>query len=281
MADKLIPLSLEQHQQVLYEIVYMVDDYCKAHDIPYFLVGGSLLGAVRHQGIIPWDDDVDIAMTRENYERFLEAFHADGVDGYELHDYKHTKDYWLPFAKLAKTDTWTSTWETHRIHIDIFVYDGCGDDLAGAQEYFLRNREEINKVSALGGPFNKVYDYWKSKVYYFLFTMPREVFTVLPLRLCRSKREKYLMDWYDSHTYYDLNNTRYCACVVWGRYGKGEVQPSSGFLKLDKMLFGTRELPVPSGWHGYLTGIYGDYMQLPPEDKRHSHLKDQSCIVEH
>lgn len=279
MADKLIPLTLEQHQQVLYDIVYMVDDFCKAHDIPYFLVGGSLLGAVRHQGIIPWDDDMDIAMTRENYERFLELFHAEGVEGYELLDYKHTRGFWFPFAKLAKTDTWTSLWETHKIHIDVFPYDGCGDDLEQAQEYFVQNKKKIHQMYCLGSPFSKIYTTWKPRVYFFLVTLPRHFFLYVPLMLFPRLKDKYLLRWHKRHTFYDINHSKYCTNIVWGCYGKGEVQLSEGFLKLDKMRFGTRELPVPSGWHEYLTGIYGDYMQLPPEDKRRTHLEDGSYRI--
>lgn len=280
MADKLIPLTLKQHQQVLYEIVYMVDDFCKAHGIPYFLVGGSLLGAVRHQGIIPWDDDVDIAMTRGDYEHFIELFHAEGVEGYELFDYKHTKGFWFPFAKLAKNNTWTSLWETHRIHIDIFPYDGCGDDLEKAREYFVQNKKKIHKMFCLGSPFNRIYTFWKPRVYFFLVTLPKHFFLYAPLMLFPRLKDKYLLRWHKRHTFCDINHSQYCANIVWGVYGKGEVQPSEGFLKLDKMLFGTRELPVPSGWHEYLTGIYGDYMAIPPEDRRHSHLEEPSCLVE-
>ena len=68
---KLKALSLEEHQQILYDMLYMFDDFCREHGLSYFLVGGSLLGAVRHQGIIPWDDDVDNGMERTQFERFL------------------------------------------------------------------------------------------------------------------------------------------------------------------------------------------------------------------
>lgn len=280
MNRKLIPLTLEQHQQVLYEILYMVDDFCKAHGIPYFLVGGSLLGAVRHQGIIPWDDDVDIAMTRDNYERFIELFHAEGVEGFELFDYKHTKGYWFPFAKMTKTDTWTSLWEAHRINIDIFVYDGCGNNLEEAQEYFETNHNKIHDMFCLGGPFLKIYDFWKPRVYFFFVTLPKHFYPNILIFFPRL-RDKFLLRWHAQHTFYDVDKSKYSACIVWGCYGKGEVQLSTAFTQLSSMRFGTRELPVPSGWHDYLTGIYGDYMTPTPEQRRNGHLKDGSYRVEY
>lgn len=275
MTCQRIPLTLEQHQQILYEILYMVDDFCKAHDIPYFLVGGSLLGAVRHQGIIPWDDDVDIAMTRENYERFITLFHAESVDGYELLDLEHTEGYLYPFAKMTKSDTWTSGIETHKISIDIFVYDGCGDNIQDAQRHFAKFRKKVQKFASLylfKYPFNQVYDCWKAKLVYFITDFPSDMLKLYPLRYSKKLRKRYLSRLCAQCARLRVASVQYSACIVWGIYGKGEVQPSSSFINLDKMKFGERELPVPSGWHDYLTGIYGDYMTPPPVSKRHQHF---------
>lgn len=282
MAYEHIPLTLEQHQQILYEILYMVDDYCKAHDIPYFLVGGSLLGAVRHQGIIPWDDDVDIAMTRENYNRFIDLFHAEGVTGYELFDFEHTDGYLYPFARMAKMDVWTEGKVKHNIIIDIFVYDGCGDNMDQAQLYFATFRKKIHKFFVLflqKIPFSCLYDCWKAKVVYFMREFPSDVFVFYPMYLIPYLKKRYLSRINSHCSCLSVYKSKYSACIVWGVYGKGEVQPSDSFINLDKMHFGTRELPVPSGWHDYLTGIYGDYMTPLPESERHQHLKHGSYLI--
>lgn len=282
MAHKLIPLTLEQHQQVLYEILYMVDDFCKAHDIPYFLVGGSLLGAVRHQGIIPWDDDIDIAMTRENYECFLSLFHAEGVEGYELYDYEHVDGYYLPFAKMAKRDSWTSAWETHKIHIDIFSYEGCGDNLQEAQEYFSKKHKKIERFCGMitvGILCWKNLASWKEYLYYFIVHFFHDIVFHFSVWMFPCRRRQYMHQVYSVVARYRVSDTKYSACISWGRYGKGEVQPSSSFLILYTMRFGIRDLPVPSGWHAYLTGLYGDYMTEEPENKRHHHLKEGAFLV--
>lgn len=276
MQQNLIPLTLAEHQQVLYEILYMVDDFCKAHDIPYFLVGGTLLGAVRHKGIIPWDDDVDIAMTRENYERFIKEFHAEGVNGYELYDYEHTDGYLFPFAKMGKTDSWTSLGPTYKISIDIFVYDGCGNNRVDAINYFEHHRRSIRKIiNNLFSDFNVVYDCWKAKLYY----LATDFWKYYPLRFFPTWRSNYIREVYSRCKQYSVTDTKYSACIVWGLYNEGEVQLSSSFLQLTTMKFGERHLPVPSGWHDYLQGIYGDYMQLPPKEKQIAHHFGRSYRV--
>lgn len=282
MQNKFIPLTLEQHQQILYEILYMVDDFCRAHNIDYFLVGGTLLGAVRHQGIIPWDDDVDIAMTRENYDRFIELFNASGVDGYELLDFRHKDGYLFPFAKMTKCDTWTSCWETHRIYIDIFSYEGCDDDFERAKTYFSNMHYQARRfVSAVvcGFPLTNKRLNWKGKVYYLLTRFLPDLILFYPIWIFRQSPKSYLEHMHQDFTRYRVSEKKYCANVIWGLYGKGEVQLSTGFLHLEKMRFGTRDLPVPSSWHNYLTGLYGNYMTPLPENKRKPHLKDIPYLI--
>lgn len=284
MKDKLIPLTLEQHQQVLYEILYMVDDFCKAHEIPYFLVGGTLLGAARHQAMIPWDDDVDIAMTRENYDRFAELFHAEGVEGYELFDCKHNAGYLYPFAKMTKKDTWTTDSQTHRINIDVFAYDGCGDNADEAIPYFKEIRYNTQKFAWLfifKWPFKKNYFSPKDRFQYMVKKFPKDLIQYYPMLFFGKLRNYYLNRMFQKYIRYSITEKKYCANIMWGKYGLGELQPSSSFLILDTMLFGTRQLPVPSGWHDYLTGLYGNYMELPPENERRMHSKEASCLIVH
>lgn len=283
MDKNLVPLTLEQHQQIIYEILYMVDDFCKAHDIPYFLVGGTLLGAVRHQGIIPWDDDADIAMTRENYNRFVTLFHAEGVYGYELYDFEHTDGYLFPFAKMAKVNSFVPTSKIKRIAIDIFVYDGCGDDKEQALTYFTKKRKKMSEFAKqiiFCHPFSETYDCWKSKLVYFITKFPKESITFYPFILQSSWLQKIFLYRFSSElSQKRVNSSEYSACIVWGLYGEGEVQNSSSFQILDTMDFGSRKLPVPSRWHEYLTSIYGDYKTLPPEkDRRPRHSQSSFCL---
>ena len=115
-------------------------EYCEKHDIRYYAVGGTLIGAMRHSGFIPWDDDVDVAVPRKDYKRLIEGF-VDEIDGYCLESpYSGNSDYLYSYAKLYDTRT-TLTEKTRipckrGIYIDVFPLDGIGEILEEAQEAF-------------------------------------------------------------------------------------------------------------------------------------------------
>lgn len=87
------------------EILLEVDRICQKHDLRYYLIGGSVLGAIRHSGFIPWDDDVDLAMPRPDYERFLEVGSRELPDNYFVQTFKSQPHFPLPFAKVSRNDT--------------------------------------------------------------------------------------------------------------------------------------------------------------------------------
>ena len=145
---KLRKLNLEEHQKVLYEILYTVDDFCKEYKIRYCLAYGTLLGAVRHHGIIPWDDDIDIFMEREEYNRFEELVMKHPIKGYTLNSIHTTKGYYYPFIKFSKNGTYVKEPFNYvppiGINIDVFPLDGCpSQKIDDAREYSWRLRNEV------------------------------------------------------------------------------------------------------------------------------------------
>ena len=122
--------------RVLMEMIKVIDPICQKHEIPYFLNGGSALGAVRHQGFIPWDDDMDIAMMRSDYLRFIEALKQDLPEGYCFQCFDTHKEYnvLIPAMKIRKKGTYLKEVnsllknrckDSDGIFIDVFVYDYC------------------------------------------------------------------------------------------------------------------------------------------------------------
>ena len=123
--------KLRKVQLTELEILEKIDEICKKNNINYFLIGGTLLGDVRHKGFIPWDDDIDIGMLREDYEKFINVCLKNGALGkdYYLHCNESDDDYFIPFIKVKKNNTTFAeknieNINTHKgIFLDIFPYD--------------------------------------------------------------------------------------------------------------------------------------------------------------
>lgn len=267
------PISLSEHQQILYQILYMLDDFCTVHHIRYFLVGGSLLGAVRHQGIIPWDDDIDVGMERSEYDRFVRLFQQNRPEGYSLLTIDNTEGYTLPFAKVALEGTLQREVSKNvpsagiPINIDVFPQDGCpGETKEEAVAFFEQKRTLIQGLIwwRYNEPISLHPSYWRRslRVVRYRLRYPS---------LASVKRV------FETARQYAVRDCRFYACHVNGIYGKGEVQPSSSISgELPRISFGARDIPVSAQWHDYLTGLYGDYMALPPAEKRKRHAEDGS-----
>ena len=134
-------ITIEELKRVQLEILDMVTQFCDANGIRYWLDSGTLLGAIRHKGYIPWDDDIDLGMLREDYERFVSVFNESN-DRYRVLSFEWNPDFGFPFAKVC--DTTTVLYEPDErgrkmaINIDIFPYDRAPDDDAVANEMFDR-----------------------------------------------------------------------------------------------------------------------------------------------
>lgn len=264
-------LTLAEHQQVLYQMLYMIDDFCTEHNIHYFLVGGSALGAVRHHGIIPWDDDIDIGMERSEYERFVTLFQQKTPEGYCILTIDNTPEYTLPFAKVGRVGTMQH--EVSRnvpssgipINIDILPQDGCpGETKGNALSFFKKKRKLIQGLIwwRYNEPLSWTPSHWRNSL------------RVLRYRLMYPSLQS-VKRVYDSAKQYAVKDCKFYACHVNGIYGKGEVQPAASISgELPRVPFGEREIPIPTQWHEYLTGLYGDYMTPPPPEKRKRHADD-------
>ena len=143
--------TVEEHQEVLYELLIEFDRICRIHNIPYILYAGTAIGAVRHNGFIPWDDDADVLMLRKNYERFLELADQSLSDKYFLQ--KEYSEHWpIGSTKLRKNNTTClekyhpDDIERHQgIYIDIFPCDNASDNFFIRKIQFFASRIIIAK----------------------------------------------------------------------------------------------------------------------------------------
>jgi lipopolysaccharide cholinephosphotransferase len=248
-------------QLQLYDVLCRFDDICKKYSITYYLTGGTAIGAVRHKGFIPWDDDIDVAIPRPDYERFSHYAQLELGEKYFWQTQFTDSEYHLPFGKIRKNNT--SSIEAYQIpnlkrngiFIDVFPLDG-------APNYFFRiinlgipkyiNRIIIRKN--VNRKFHKGYleDLW-------MFTARMIPYSVLHwiqsmcIRLYPYAASKYFVNLGGAYSY------------------EKETGPMKWLNPPKYLNFETRLFPVMNNYDSYLRHVYGDYLKLPPEDKRTSH----------
>lgn len=249
------------------EILLAFDKFAKEHGLKYSLWGGTLLGAVRNKGFIPWDDDIDISMLRPEYD-CLVSLTKQGVDlgpyrisGYEVDGYP------MPILKVFDTrvrvreGVYREDIEEY-LWIDVFPVDAFPTDSNEADHayrtaYYLRALIKCGNYKYIGGG-----KHWYKRA-------ARMVATPFVLLL-------HLNDWAQrrmqrlAKQFGDMRETGYAGSLVWG-YRKESRVPASMYEGMTTLEFEGHEFPAFSGWDTWLSMVYGDYMQLPPESQRATH----------
>ena len=253
----------------LLDILSYVDRWCTTNGLNYYLIYGTLLGAVRHKGFIPWDDDIDIAMPRKDYEIFMAKFNDGTNNRYRAVNIANTPGYYLQFGKVVDNSTLLKERLNGGIdlgvYIDVFPLDNlCADNNEKGSLDVARNL--INRIKPYKDILNAKLHPWDKKR-----TLMRNVIASLISILPFSKR--FVIDKIDkiARIYEDANNPEYVGIVVFNIYRGREALKNEWFNKLIKMDFEGRMFSVPEGYDFILTRTYGDYMTPPPEKERISH----------
>lgn len=255
-------IELEELKEIELEMVKYFDKICRENNINYYMVGGTLLGAVRHKGFIPWDDDIDIAMPRKEFEKFCRVMECEN-SYYELDFYNISKQYGYPSPKLLDKRTTLIDYklgsgkEVSSVFLDIFLYDGMGNSKSTAMFHYLFLKIFKRMVFLSRRNFHM-----ESKVKTIVFAIPW-----LICKLLGTNRINRLYNKFCSRR--EFEEYKYVACAA-GRYGKREVFEQSVFNKTCDLPFEDTVLKAPIGWDEYLKSLYGDYMKLPPKEAQQS-----------
>lgn len=248
----------EQVKEIGYRILCDVAAFCEKNDIQYSLACGTALGAIRHNGFIPWDDDVDICMPRPDYECFLDMYAS---KQYELYDTRYQKDYPYAFAKVCDRNTVLidDIEEPCRfgIYIDVFPIDGLPKSKAMRKKHMKMLNWDLRVLSWKRMSRDKKLDI----PHKLILLAAKSILHVVPVRFLLRKLE------YDVKRY-SYTRSDYVGHLVspspWGT----DVKPKSVFENPVRQIFEDREFFVPGDADKYLTLEYGDYMQLPPKEKQ-------------
>lgn len=255
--------TLDKLHTVELEIMDEFVRICEKHKLPYFLTGGTMLGSIRHKGFIPWDDDIDIGMTRKDYELFIEYAKVELDGKYYLDCHETNKQYYLPFAKIKKNNTVFDEEDNHHLnnHKGIFI-DIIPFENAKKQDSIKQKIQAILVRNITDTMFykNKIRKLKNSR--HPLFVAMLSIIPNYQLMKLQKKISKLNKD----------DNSEYMVALA-GTYSyKKETMPRNIFLPTKKIKFEDREYQGMNNPDGYLTRIFGNYMELPPKEKRRNHM---------
>lgn len=247
------------------EILDYIDGICKANGIQYSLAFGTLLGAVRHRGYIPWDDDIDIMMLRRDYRHFVKCIENDELNKgrYYLAAFENSDRMPGAFSKIVNKETTlirknaSMSYRNQGVSVDIFIYDYLRDD---KRNYVLRSLITIivlklyriscfEKRNEIRGRFIFI----KSLLWQFV----RQVGTEKWIELFMKNWEGVI----------DRNRSEYCGKA----YPVGYIYSSTIFDEFVDLEFEGKAYPCIAQWDSYLQKVYGAYMKYPPSYKRYGH----------
>lgn len=262
-----------QQKEMIIDVFKAFISVCEQHDLQYFCCGGTAIGTLRHKGMIPWDDDIDILMPRPDYNRFVNLFdELDISNSYELFTAKTNASYYLPFAKMCDKNSTILEYEdipcVLGVFIDIFPLDGAADDKDQRDRQLLGFRRAANKLLVL--PKSMSINL-KSAIKRFISFQIRTAWNELYYTFSKKQNREKVLQEIDR---YLLSNS-YSISNFFGNYGGmwgiKEFGPKEWFSDYVTGEFEGLSVRLPIGVHKLLTQMYGDYMQLPPEEKRGSH----------
>lgn len=251
-------LSIEEAKKIELDILDFIDSFCKENGINYCINYGTLIGAIRHKGFIPWDDDIDLSMTRENYERFIQLF-SEKQSRYQILSLETDNQYFNNFIKIVDPTTKiidtrnTKTYDSG-IFIDIFPMDTFNDSKVVDICYKL----ESFKLLSFSKHKNIVYG--DSKLKDLIRTLFWIFFRPVSPRFFANQIEKQIQK-------YRVEDGKYIAFIP-SKLKEKEIFPRDMFDELIEIPFEHLVLPAPKRFDVVLKQFYDDYMTVPPKEKQ-------------
>lgn len=254
----------EEAQKIELDILTAFAEYCQLNGLRYFLAYGTLIGAVRHNGFIPWDNDIDVFMPRPDYEKMLSLVQQNPI-AENIHILDYRKERTFPFAKAVDTRTvcaehFLVTEENMGLYIDIFPLDGMPDSPGEQKKLF----QKVHMLSRLYAGANYRFNTGSTNTIRLIKNILYPFFKLVDNRWVCEKLNTLCAQ-------YPYDESEMVGNVVWG-WGEPqkEIVPRAYFASADGV-FENQKFAIPAAYHELLTQYYGDYMQLPPVEERITH----------
>lgn len=269
--------DLRKYQLTILRIAKDVIKFCDDNRITYTLSGGSVLGAVRHGGFIPWDDDIDINIARKDYQKFVDGFSNEYSDKYYIQTPRTFPDLGILVTQVRKKGTVARRkydWNTNPcgISIDIYIVDNVFDNkflriIQGTLSLFssfllssVRTFKNRNLPEYIAKLESKKINYKRSKL------VLGRALNIIPISFFET-----FVNW--SNGLCKNQNSKFVTNAFGRKHFFGEMQERSVMMKNKYLKFEDTEFKVPYETDNYLTFLYGkNYMDIPPKEKREKHL---------
>lgn len=256
-------LSFQEIRQIELDLLKKFDSFCKENHIRYFLSNGTLLGAIKYKGFIPWDDDIDVFVPREDYNKIVTIFKDD--DRYKLFSFERNSKYHFPFAKLCDLSTKKEEQNTDNgvalgIDIDIFPLDAWSNNLNRAKREvkIINKKIHLLSITKLKKPdsMNPIKRMIKGAVMIALKAIGSKFFVKSIINISQKNNG---------------SENSYLGCKSWCIYGEREIIPTEVFRNIIEVEFEGHMFPAPEGYDIYLKSLYGNYRLDPPVEKQKTH----------
>lgn len=251
-------LSVSELKQIQLNIMDLFEEYCCENNLDYYMIGGTAIGAIRHKGYIPWDDDIDVAMPRRDYEVFIKGFKN---NRYEVVTCFSRPTYAYPFAKIADKKTRVIEHSDYEddflgVNIDVFPVDGLPISKLKRKILFLKrvwfDFISTCKCAELGKK--------RSILKNIIIQVFRVIFKHLSMNSLAKKIDKLAKK-------YSYDSSNEVARIAWGFYQR-EIVDKSVYGDYEYAEFEGRRYRLSKHIDVYLKQIYGDYMMLPPKEEQ-------------
>ncbi len=268
-------LEKEKLKTIELDILKEFINVCDKLELRYYLGGGTLLGAVRHKGFIPWDDDIDVIMPRPDYDKFMEKAQELLPTYLFVQNYHTDPKFPRMYTKLRNSNTtfieygYQCTNINHGIYIDIFPLEGVPTD----KKQMINHLNKCNKVIGKLMYFNNInnteidYFYHKNPIIRMLKKTKKAVYKTFVVSDKKIDNKRKQLEGLLKK--YDFDSSEFVGDIL-GRWGLKEIMPNKIYGKGVKLQFENLEANVPEDFDAHLKSLYNDYMTLPPEDKRES-----------
>lgn len=262
-------VDIKETQVIAQDILDVISQLCDKLNLRYFLVYGTLIGAIRHQGYIPWDDDLDIMMPRKDHDALVDYLRQHISEYEHLEIFNHEVNDKYPYMITRISDNRYKIIMDNEdeygmgVFIDIYPFDGLGNTKEEALKFGLKGDrisslcyQATRKRFAIETTTSKIRKIIKLPVFIFAKICGKDLFQNKLQKLARLK---------------SYDDSKYVGCVVWLSGGEKDIFPREWFDEYIMVQFENKKYRAPKEYDLFLRHIYGDYMQLPPEKDRIGH----------